>query len=266
MLERVRVRRRRPAALSWALAACLTALCVYLITLGVTYAPRTELPQVEGEARVTEEVVFEPLRAYLVSLGSYATGEEARIEAARNAARGAAGYLVEEGSSTLVLGALYFDAGQARTVADNLAQSEDLDAGVVVREAERVRLRVTATGAQIDCLRSTQAELCQTAAQMADLALQLDRAETDAKSARTLLNVAAARLEDRERALRSIPGAQQNPVCSGLLALVEQFRASLFVLSGENSKSTLSLSGEIKYNVIEATLFHIGYLRDLNGL
>lgn len=166
---------------------------------------RTELPQVEGEARATEEVVFEPLRAYLVSLGSYATGEEARIEAARNASRGAAGYLVEEGSSTLVLGALYFDAGQARTVADNLAQSEDLDAGVVVREAERVRLRVTATGAQIDCLRSTQAELCQTAAQMADLALQLDRAETDAKSARTLLNVAAARLEDRERALRSIP-------------------------------------------------------------
>lgn len=77
-------------------------------------------------------------------------GEEARIEAARNASRGAAGYLVEEGSSTLVLGALYFDAGQARTVADNLAQSEDLDAGVVVREAERVRLRVTATGAQID--------------------------------------------------------------------------------------------------------------------
>ena len=99
-----------------------------------------------------------------------------------------------------------------------------------------------------------------------DLALQLDRGETDSGAARTLLSVAASRLEDILSRLRSVSGAQENPVTARLLAMAEQFRASLFVLSGENTQNTLSLSAKIKYNSINITLEHMRYLRDLNAL
>ena len=99
-----------------------------------------------------------------------------------------------------------------------------------------------------------------------ELALQLDRGEVDAGAARTLLNLAASRLEDALTSLRNVPGAQDSPVTARLLALTEQFRASLFVLSGENTENTLSLSAKIKYNNIDITLEHMRYLRELNAL
>ena len=78
--------------------------------------------------------------------------------------------------------------------------------------------------------------------------------------------MAASRLEDILSRLRSVSGAQENPVTARLLAMAEQFRASLFVLSGENTQNTLSLSAKIKYNSINITLEHMRYLRDLNAL
>jgi len=50
------------------------------------------------------------------------------------------------------------------------------------------------------------------------------------------------------------------------MAMAEQFRAALFVLSGENTENTLSLSAKIKYNSINITLEHMRYLRELNAL
>ena len=56
--NKVRVRRDRPSALSWALALLLTMLCVYLLTLGLAAAPEAAIDS-EGDApRVTEEASF----------------------------------------------------------------------------------------------------------------------------------------------------------------------------------------------------------------
>ena len=264
--ERVRVRRERPGALCVAFALLLTMLCVYLITLGRAHAPEASL-EPEGDApRVTQEVAFDGMEAYFVALGQYATAEEARIEAARYIPRGAAGYVLETDEGFCVLGAGYGAQAEAEGVADALAAQEGLDCFVREHSAPGVRLRVTAQEAQIARVCEAEALLRAVSQELADIALRLDRAEIESEAARTLVNVASGRLSDAHEALLSIPGARENAVCAGLLTLTEQFRASLFVLSGENSKTTLSLSAKIKYNSIDIALSHMRYLRELNGL
>jgi hypothetical protein len=267
MPERVRVRRDHPSALSWAIALVLTMLCVYLIALGqVERAPEASIASDDGSPRVTKELSFEPLAVYSVCFGEFPTAEEARIEAARYVQRGAAGYVHEEGGVFRMLAAGYPVEADAKRVAENLSQSEDLTCTVFPRSASRVRLRITATEKQIETLTASEAELRRYAAELAEIALQLDRSEIDPDAARTLIAVTASRLDEMLRNLRAIPGASENAVCSGLFSLTEQLRASLFVLSSENSRTALSLSGKIKYNTMEATFRHIDYLTALNGL
>ena len=264
--DRVRVRRERPSALTWALALMLTMLCVYLLTLGFSGEPETSIDSDGSAPRVTEEVAFERTQAWFVALGRYETAEEARIEAARYTRRGAAGYVLETADGYLVLGAAYETEAEAARVAESLSQTENLACEVHAESAGRVRLRVTAEEAHIDLVCEAEATLRALAAETADIAFQLDRAEIDPEAARTLLSVSASRLEDLLERLRAVPGAAENAITADLIAMVEQFRASLFVLSGENSKSTLSLSAKIKYNSIDVTLEHMRYLRKLNGL
>ena len=266
MNGRVRVRRERPCALSVALALMITMLCVYLLTLGASLMPEASIPSSGDAPRVTEEVAFESAQAYFVALGRFDTAQEARIEAARYIPRGAAGYVVEDGETFLALGAAYQTEAEAARVAQSLSQTENLTCEVYSQSAERVRLRVTAQEEHIAAVQNAEALLRATAAQAAEIAFQLDRAEIDPEAARTLINIASGRLGDAHEALSAIPGAAQNSVCAQLLSLTERFQASLFVLSGENSNTTLSLSAKIKYNGIEVALGHMRCLRELNAL
>ncbi len=59
-----------------------------------------------------------------------------------------------------------------------------------------------------------EAALRAMAAETADIALQLDRAEIDPEAARTLLNIASGRLDDLLDGLRAIPGAAENASCA----------------------------------------------------
>ena len=263
---RVRVRREKPSALAWALALMLTMLCVYLLTLGIPAAPEASIASSGDAPRVTEEVSFPAVEAHFVSLGRFDTATEARIEAARYVPRGAAGYVLETVDGFLVLGAAYEDKAEAESVARALSQSEGLSCGVYTECADGVRLRITASEADIALVADTEALLRGLAAETRSLALGLDGGETEAGAARTLLNLAASRLEDALSRLRAIPGVGEDAVTARLLAMTEQFRAALFVLSGENSENTLSLSAKIKYNSINITLEHMRYLRELNAL
>ena len=204
--------------------------------------------------------------AWFVSLGRFDTAAEARIEAARYTPRGAAGYVLETEDGFLALGAAYDDQAEAESVARALSQSEGLACEVYTRERRRrAPARHGHAGGHRPAHRSGGAFAlpCRGNARTCP---QLDRGEVDAGAARTLLNLSASRLEDALTRLRNVPGAQDSPVTARLLALTEQFRASLFVLSGENTENTLSLSAKIKYNNIDITLEHMRYLRELNAL
>ena len=92
-MQRVKVRRERPAAAAWVLALLLSALFVLLIARGAKTAPESG-GGADTAVRGDYALTFPPLETHLLQFGAYEDALSARIEAARYTPRGAAGYVL----------------------------------------------------------------------------------------------------------------------------------------------------------------------------
>lgn len=257
---RVKVRRRRPGAVSWAIALAVTMLMVYLITLDVGGEEPAVASLPAGE-RVTREVAFAPLEVHCVQFGSFTDAQNARIEAARYVGRGAAGYVKQDGENFRVLGAGYSQKSDAERVAKRLAEEEKIDCTVLSCASEQVKMRITAGENQISAILAADEALRTQVEQFGGLAFKIDRGELSGDAARTLIAVQASQVRDVLEDLKAIPG--ENPVYRGLTGQMEFLSATLDLLSYKNTETDLSLSGKIKYNYISVRLGYIDFLRSL---
>ena len=263
-MTKVRVRRDRPTALSWAVALAVTMLAVYLITLSV--APKEDAAEsaaVQGE-RVTLEATLEGVEMYFADLGCHSDAGEARIAAARLAQRGAAGVVWSDAAGSHVLGAAYALEADAERIAARLAERESLEADVLRLSAGPVTLRITAAEADAEAVVQADRTLRMQLAQTAGMALQVDRGELPAASARTLAAVSASELDSAHRALSAIPGGADDPVCEGLSAQLEALSESLRALS-KGRDSGAALSGRLRCCHVAGVLSLIELLSDLNA-
>ena len=261
-MTRVKVRRARPSALTWALALAVTMLVVYLLTLGASpERQRQNQRSAEPGVQVTEEIAFAPLEVYCLQFASCASAEEARVEAARFVERGAAGYVHPANGKYLVLGAGYAYAADAERVTERLQEAEQLAGEVYALAAPQVRLRVTAGENQIASVVAADALMRTEVDQLGEMAFQIDRGELRPDAARTLIAVQASQARELLADLKAIPGG--NSIFAGLTEQVERFAAALDVLAHESAASDLALSGKIKYNYLSARLGYIDFLRRL---
>lgn len=261
MPQKIRVRRERPSALSWAIALMMTMLAVWLITLS---APVQE-PAQEAAAgeRVTEEITLEAVEAYFVDMGCCSDGLQARVAASVCAARGAAGYVYEDGDGFHVLGAGYDSLSDARRIAEQLAEREGIDAAEMQLRAEAVSMRVTASAAAVEAIVQADSVLRRQLEQAATLALQVDRGEMSAASAGMLAAVAESELRSAAKTLAAIGGAAENPVCAHQIRLLNR-AADAFAAASEIS-SPAALSGWLRCCHADGTVQLIGCMRGLCG-
>lgn len=270
-MHKVRVRKQHPTAPLWVLLMVLTALTIYLVTLGMRSEgayPVTEVSSVPTAApeRVTQDLPLDALSVHLIQLNAFESADAARIEAARYVARGAAGYLLENGDGLLrVIGAGYESEEEASSVCERLLQSEGIEASICLLESAPVTLRVTASREQIDALRKAEALLRSTAAQMGQSAFALDAGSRTVLQARMDF---AQSLEDARLAqeqLNAAAGETPNRVAASLLSLLKHAVESLEELSSAETQSTLSFSSKIKYNYIDLRTQHIRFLNELSA-
>ena len=262
MQKRIRVRRERPSALSWAVALMMTMLAVWLITLS---APAQE-PAREAAAgeRVTEEITLEAAEAYFVDMGCYSDELRAHVAASGCAARGAAGYVHEDAEGFHVLGAGYADLSDARRIAEQLAEREGIAATVMQLRAEAVSMRVTASVAAVEAIVQADNVLRSRIAQAATMALQVDRGEISPSSARMLAAVSESEIRAAVQSLAEIDGAAENPVCMGQIALLNG-AADAFAAAAEETVSAASLSGRLRCCHAAGTVRLIAWMQELYG-
>ena len=237
-VTRVRVRRERPTALAWAVALCVTMLVVYVLTLNAAGPDVAE--SVSAAPRVTSEIELPPLEGWCVSMARCDTPEEARLLAAYSA-RGAAGYVVRLEDAWQVLGAVYDSEGEAGRIAERLSREAGLDAGVIHLKADGLRLRITASEAQIGAVAGADAALREQARQLGQIALQLDRGELGGDAARTLCAVAATEAERAAGSLESLPG--ENRLCAALAKQLRTLADMQQTLADSGLESGTALSG-----------------------
>ena len=260
-VTRVRVRRERPTALAWAIALCVTMLVVYVLTLSAARPDVVE--SVSAAPRVTSEIELPPLEGWCVTMAQCDAPEEARLQAAAYSARGAAGYVARLEDAWQVLGAVYDSKGEAERIAERLSREAGLEAGVIHLEADRLKLRITASEAQIEAIAGADATLREQARQLGQIALQLDRGELGGDAARTLCAVAATEAEQAAGALESLPG--ENRLCAALADQLRSLAAMQRTLADSRSEAGATLSGMARCAQIAGFLGQWEFQRGLKG-
>lgn len=260
MLNRVRVRRDRPSALSWALALAVTMLAVYLITLGATGEEAAE--DASSGVRVTREIELRELTAYFADMGVHADEWRARVAAAEYAGRGAAAVVYEDADGFHVLGAGYVLEADARRIAERLGGQEDIEAGVLALSGQKRSLRVTAPEADVEAIIDADRVLRAQLSQINTLALQVDRGEVPASSARTLAKVAASEARSARRKLEQIDGGADQPVCAQLAGMLLRLEENLGAAAQRNL-SAAEISGKLRCCHVDGTIRLIGFLNAL---
>lgn len=262
MLNRVRVRRDRPSALSWAVALAVTMLAVYLITLS---APgETEAEDASAGVRVTRQIDFQPVTVYFADLGAYPDEWQARVAAAQYANRGAAGVVHEEADGFHILGAGYELEADAGRIAERLGTQLEISAGVISLSGPGVSLRVTAQEDDAEAVAQADSALRTQLAQLNAIALQVDRGEISFASARTLVRVAASEARKAGKRLQEIAGWQQLSVCVSLVNQLSALEDNLAAVTRDRIDGA-ALSGRLRCCHADGMLRLIAFLNNPAG-
>ncbi len=259
MQNRVRVRRERPSALTWAIALAVTMLAVYFVTLSAPQTGRVE--EASTGIRVTREIDFEALTLYFADLGCHADSSQARIAAAAYAERGAAGVVYSAADGFHVLGAGYALEADAKRIAERLGQQENIATSVLTLTAPALSLRVTAPEEDVETIVEADRTLRTQLNQLNTLALQVDRGELSERSAKTLSKVAASEVRTARKRLEKISGSSDQPVCAALIRMLASLEENLSDVSGEGAV----LSGRLRCCHADCALKLIGFLQNPGG-
>lgn len=225
----------------------LGALLLYAGTL-LEFEPsmRVESRAAGSDVLVTREEELPGERYWLVSLFSDKSEAVALAEAARYVARGAAGWVLRDGSEYRAVGACYESEAEAGEAASKLRKGEAAGAFVFSMDALAVTIRVTATQAQLGALLDADKALRGSVWEIEKIARSIDAGESDSLGARgALFSVAAGLAGAREELSRQTAG-ESDPATENLLSLFAESESELDALSRSSSLTRLELSGRAR--------------------
>ena len=260
----VRVRRAEPVRRAAALF--LLALGAFVWLTARRGDPVAAILSARDAERTAAQVVFDPLALHAVRTAVCDSEAAARVEAARYASRGAAGFILRR-EVWHVLAAGYDTAEEADAVRDGLREKEGMSCDTVSLVCGPARLRVTATAEQTAALTGCEAALRESAALVASLSRAVDRGEASVSQAAAVLEAQRAALEEARSRLAVAAGEAADPrVVSPLLALAARAERGLSGLTGERAALPAALfSGRMKALFLSLRTEEIDYLASLGG-
>lgn len=255
----MKVRRERPTIVAGAMALAITMGMVYLATIGV----RQPVDRAARE-RVTQEITLSGVEVWLVELGEFEDETSARIAAARLTELGAAGVVLTEDSCVRVLGAAYESEADAARIAERLRDQDDLSSAVLARSVPAVTMRITAPQEDIDAIVGADTALRAALRQAGTLALQIDRGEIGARSARLLAAVSRSELSSALKCLKNVEGAQENAICSAFLSELQRLSDDLGETAQGNADGA-ALSGRLRACHVRGILGLINLMQNMQA-
>lgn len=278
-------RRRRGGngARRWLLAAVCAGLALYIgLAMGLgTWAHDALLslrapeeneisdgeqpaPAPETGAEITETVAFPAIEMYALGVEGFADEQEVDYNASLYAARGGAGFVLEEGGEYAVLLAAYDSLEAAQNVAQNLQDEENVPAAVRTLAADGVELKITAQASRIDGIRDAFSIWQQTVQMLGDLWQDVDAGLCS-------LTQAVDRIEDQRRKLEEtaqaafsdalIEGAA--PALQGLYTVLQGTIADMEEIASNPPEFVLEVSARIKYTGIKSLTEYQSYVESL---
>ena len=278
-----RRRREGNGARRWLLAAVCAGLALYIgLAMGLgTWAHDALLslrapeeneisdgeqpaPAPETGAEITETVAFPAIEMYALGVEGFADEQEADYNASLYAARGGAGFVLEEGGEYAVLLAAYDSLEAAQNVAQNLQDEENVPAAVRTLAADGVELKITAQASRIDGIRDAFSIWQQTVQMLGDLWQDVDAGLCSLTQAVDRIEDQRGKLEETARAAFSdalIEGAA--PALQGLYTVLQGTIADMEEIVSNPPEFVLEVSAQIKYTGIKSLTEYQSYVESL---
>lgn len=276
-------RRRSAGGKKWLLAVVCAGLALYIgLAMGLGTWVHDKLlslrapeeneisdaerpaPEQESDEEITETVAFPALEVYGLGVEGFADEQEAAYNASLYAARGGAGYVLQEDAGYTVLLAVYDSEDAAQGVAQNLQDEENVPAAVRTLSADGVELTLTAQARRIDGIRDAFSIWQQTVQMLGDLWQDVDAGLCS-------LDQAVDRIDDQTKKLQAvcetafsdvlIEGAA--PALQGLNDVVQGTVQDMEEIASNPPEFVLEVSAQIKYTCIKSLMEYQSYVESL---
>lgn len=247
--------------------------CVAVLTapdgfpiLSLPAAANTPMPLPQPTATAANSTLtLERQSWYGVQLAAYDTLAQAEEAADNFKARGAGGFILEDGLYR-VLASAYPVREEADSVLAQLQAQAGFETAVLYRlSADEVLLQVVATPIQASALSQGFALLPELIRELSRLSLALDREAMDAPAVRAAAGTNQARAQQLLATMELSLAGASNAIVTGLTELLEACASAMEELATAEDDKVLSFSAQIKYNHLDILWRYVQYVRAMTA-
>jgi len=214
-------------------------------------------------AKVEKKITISGFTDYMIQMGAYNSQSNAETDAASLKKRGAAGYIVLKDKYRLIA-ASYQSKASAESVKNSLASNDGLDSVIYEYSVPKLEFKITATQSQITTIENVFNKYIELKNNIGDLALSLDKSDTDISGAKSKLQDYKDTVSDYEDDLSFLAeGNKDNKIICGLKTLYSDLLTDLKSMIDTNYSSTTAISADLKYNNVKMTDKYASFLSNI---
>ena len=259
------MKRTHASGLSAAIAFVIVSLMFYILTLAVEKDSSEPLNQQNNAAvsgRVSKDAKLTGGEYWLVHFGAYDTKDEAQIQSARFAGRGAAGYTHKDDHLYYAVGNCYEDEAMAKKVCERLA-GEGIGADVLSVKQAEITIRISASDEQISAFDEAYKALVQSENALLDIASNLDAGQR-ASDACAHLSVLAYELKIHAQKMENAVGSRSSLICMKVSGLCQTALSNVKELSNRKD-GEMYLASAIRLKALEMRFSRLAFLSSISG-
>lgn len=201
-----------------------------------------------GGNSVSAEVALPALEVYALQMGAFSSAENAGAMAGSIQARGAGGYICQDGEMYRVLAAGYGSQSDAKAVKDRLVE-EGADCTLYTISAPAVTFSITASEEQLQEIKGGFSALVEAQSALMAACLDFDSKGMAVQEGQQLIRNIGESLSAACQPLDKYSAA--SPAISAITGCRDKFTSSLTALGSGSFASPSELSAQMKYALLE---------------
>lgn len=225
----------------------------------VNEQPSQETSALSG-GKLTSRLSLPALNSYMLQMGVYSQRANADAQAEQLRARGAGGYVIEDGGRYRVIASAYADRTSLDSVREQL-KTEDIETAIYEVAVGGAAFNVTAEQSKLDAIEQGFSALSELREELYSLALEYDRQKLTPAAGRARAAEIYSKLDAAHETL--LAQSASGDVIDAVSQCYIDTLSSLNGLSGYETESYVDFSSKIKYTQIEATQLYAALMQKL---
>jgi hypothetical protein len=202
------------------------------------------------ETPASREITLEARSWYAIQLGSFENEQSAKTQAQSYTARGAAGYVRNDGGRFRVLAALYPLKEDAQSVREQLRAQHEIDSYVYEISLPVIKFDVKGMAGQLDALDAAMQYLNTAMEKFCSISVSLDKRDLNMEQQLTALNEVSSQADTLRTVLSQRLNAPGYKVVGDLTGLLSQISQACKTVTDASAQGSVAMATQMKYQTL----------------